>query len=358
MIAKCRINGADIVIEQLASGAISIKGLDGGSIKANLRYIAESNGIPFDKNWNTRYFGTRVIKALNGIKVSNNLIAQERCMAGQFLTETDDGEVEITHDNVVKVEAMISYDSKYARSGNKESGPDDAWKENAVPTKKAEEAENATKNWSPFNVYKGYRGSTAFWMDKLKDFYFVKDSYSNIPKSRSEIFSFIIFNAVCAVDTENSTHINADKVGRVQLSERIIAHQNDLIELLKNDNRTYELISILSMDTEPEEGSGFPSRNNFSFATKFCHYACLYLFDEEFSEYQDSYSIYDDILGSALGMTPAQGKHTGEYYATFYKGYQDLIDQKIKESGQPVSRNGFDHLLWYFYKGHGKSKLK
>lgn len=346
MIAKCRINGADIVIEQLASGAISIKGLDGGSIKANLRYIAESNGIPFDKNWNTRYFGTRVIKALNGIKVSSNLIAQERCMAGQFLTETDDGEVEITHDNVVKVEAMISYDSKYARSGNKESGPDDAWKE---------EAKN---NWAPFKEYDGYRGSTAFWMDRLKDFYFVKDSYSNIPKSRTEIFSFIIFNAVCAVDTENSTHINADKVGRVQLSERIIAHQNDLIELLKNDNGAYELISILSSDTSPKDKEKYHSRNNFSFATKFCHYACLFLFDEEFSEYQDSYSIFDDILGSALGMTPAQGKHTGEYYATFYKGYQDLVDQKIKESGQPISRNGFDHLLWYFYKGHGKSKLK
>ena len=38
-----------------------------------------------------------------------------------------------------------------------------------------------------------------------------------------------------------------------------------------------------------------------------------------------------------------------------YAKYQDIIktilDNAEKESGIRISRNGFDHLIWYYYKG-------
>lgn len=81
----------------------------------------------------------------------------------------------LTIDNVAKVEAMIRNDAAYLKSSDKHKGP-----------------------------AKGYSGSTAYWMCRLR-----KNINSLKPLDRD-----IIFSAVCAVDRENSTHLNADKCGR------------------------------------------------------------------------------------------------------------------------------------------------
>ena len=189
-------------------------------------------------------------------------------------------------------------------------------------------------------------------------------------------YRFLIYNAVCAVDAENSTHINADKVGRKEITDRIVEHGDKLLERLK-DTTDYPLIRILSEKTDPEgnkanEGKQIPPRKNFSFATKFCHYACFYIFENKDVEYRDSYSIYDYIVSNALttyygfeDIKPSENDSDDkQFFVEKYRNYQTFIDnlrdnaaKEYKESN-PVSRNGFDHLLWYYYKGKGKNNQK
>ena len=42
----------------------------------------------------------------------------------------------------------------------------------------------------------------------------------------------------------------------------------------------------------------------------------------------------------------------------YYKTFQAAIDKVIERSGANISRNGFDHLLWYYFKGDRLKKEK
>lgn len=145
------------------------------------------------------------------------------------------------------------------------------------------------------------------------------------------------------------------------------------MKLLK-DTTDYPLIGILSEETNPkyEAGNTNPARKNFSFATKFCHYACFYIFENKDVEYRDSYSIYDYIVSSALttyygfeDIKPSENdSDEKQFFVEKYRNYQTFID-KIRDDAanaanapNTVSRNGFDHLLWYYYKGKGKNNQK
>ena len=75
---------------------------------------------------------------------SMNKIGNELEIAKKYMLMTIETKalVEITQDNVARVEAMIQNDAAYLNSGNKEYGPD--------------------KN--------GKGGSTAYWMCQLRDY--------------------------------------------------------------------------------------------------------------------------------------------------------------------------------------------
>lgn len=330
------------------------------SVKSGLREIAKDRGIFIDESWNTRYLGQRVLKALmGGVDVANRKdtqIEREMMLASAFLETDDNGNVKITLDNVAKIEAMISYDSKYSRAGNPYSKPDVKW------------LEQRKKNFRPMGDYKGYRGSSAFWMKRIGDYLYdnsVEDNFKDI-KDPQVYYEFLVYNAVCAVDAENSTHINADSVGREQLTSRIVSLDKDFLTQLK-DTKDYPLIKLLSKQTEPNgktyklktgEVKKISSRENFSFATKFCHYACFFIFEENDTEYRDSYSIYDYVVSNALkehydfvDMEQDSIVVPDNFYVEKYRNYQRKVDD-IR--GDVVSRNGFDHLMWYYYKGRGK----
>jgi len=122
------------------------------------------------------------------------------------------------------------------------------------------------------------------------------------------------------------------------------------LECLKKPKETqYHLIKELSKTTHPK-GQKYKARMNLSFASKFCHYACFYLFEGK--KAQDNYSIYDNIVRKVL---PRYCGHFGVVRQRLmdkdYVTYQETIDAIIKASGGHVSRNGFDHLLWYYFKG-------
>lgn len=99
-------------------------------------------------------------------------------------------------------------------------------------------------------------------------------------------------------------------------------------------------------------------RKNYAFATKFCHYMCFNLFVGR--KQQDNYSIYDNVVAGVLGEYAAEygiynnkmEPYTVKDFNTYkkYAIYSEVIDKIILSLGAKVSRNGFDHLLWYANK--------
>lgn len=112
------------------------------------------------------------------------------------------------------------------------------------------------------------------------------------------------------------------------------------------------MIRIIADETHPagngKNGKAYIPRRNISFASKFCHYACFYLFEGE--PEQDNYSIWDNVLRKVMS------KYIKHYQLVKrnlddYSEYRKTVDLLIKASNSEISRNGFDHLLWYYFKG-------
>jgi hypothetical protein len=240
-------------------------------------------------------------------------IAQEHKASLKYdlkrITKAKELLVQLTRDNVARVESMIRNDSDYSNSANELS-----------------------------------ESSSAFWLNKLSavilDGKIVSDKeYVNI-----------VSQSVSAIDRENSTHLNADGVGREELTQRILQlKKSDLLRFLKQPQRDgYKLVEILAAPTHPVEAK-MKSRRNPSFASKFCHYACMYIFRD--LEEQDNFSIFDSVVCKHM---PKYAKHYNipipSDYRESYAAYISTIDKIIIASGDEISRNGFDHLLWYFHK--------
>lgn len=213
--------------------------------------------------------------------------------------------VELTVENVARVEFMIRNNSRYAGQNNK---------------------------------------STTIWLKK----------FANALKGEhtQEDYRKIVFEIVSGIDRTNSTHINADGVGREELTERIVKiDKNLLFQYLKSPEKdNYKLIEILSEETHPDPANpNMHARRNYSFATKFCHDTAFYLFEDEVE--QDNFSKYDNVVAQNIGKY-------ADYYkiknpndiGCNYKSFITLVDAIIKKSGNKISRNGFDHLLWYMNK--------
>ena len=210
--------------------------------------------------------------------------------------------VELTQENVAKVEAMIRTDSNY-------------------------------------RIDKQDKKKSPYWIIEMGKF-LKGESYAY------EI-NYIVGEIVRLLDNENSTRLNADGCGREKMKERILIRKNELLESLENRDRGFELIDILSERTKQEKGG----RRNISFASKFCHFSCFYIFKGE--DAQDNFSIYDGVVAGALPKYLAYYKLNDKVQIKDknYREYSKAIDDMIKASGSKISRNGFDHLVWYYFKG-------
>ena len=213
--------------------------------------------------------------------------------------------VELTVENVARVEFMIRHNSRYAGQNNK---------------------------------------STTIWLKK----------FANALKGEhtQEDYRKIVFEVVSGIDRTNSTHINADGVGREELTERIVnIDKNLLFQYLKSPEKdNYKLIEILSEKTHPDPANpNMHARRNYSFATKFCHDTAFYLFEDEVE--QDNFSKYDNVVAQNIGKYADYYEIKNPNDISYnYKSFITLVDTIIKESGNKISRNGFDHLLWYMNK--------
>lgn len=180
-----------------------------------------------------------------------------------------------------------------------------------------------------------------FWFAKLKEVLLNKQKVSK------ETYYDYIFNAVKRVDASNSTHLNADKVGREEISKRIAKiPKRKLIKYLKYPLKTnYKLFGIIKERTS----ATVKPRENPSFASKFCTEACFNFFKG--TEYEDNYSKFDNIVRKALPYYAAyynidiRDLNLSEYY-----DYQYLIDTIRSKAEIEISRYAFDHLLWYYFK--------
>lgn len=192
------------------------------------------------------------------------------------------------------------------------------------------------------------KGSGAYWLSKLKEVY---EAEKRGKKTKESEVKEIIENAVVSIDIENSTHLNADKVGRKEISARILKvyKAGKLFDLLKNPGEEYALLNIIAEKTNPNDKC-IHGRTNLSFASKFCHYASFFIFEGK--KEQDNYSIWDSILRKAIPLyLDYYDMNLKEYNLMNYCDYQRAIADIIVKSGERISRNGFDHLLWYYYKG-------
>lgn len=161
--------------------------------------------------------------------IVRNIIQEELELAKSKMFEEviykDKTLVKLTRDNVAIVEAMIRNDSAYIHSSDK----------------------NAKPVYSRNNTIK-YGGSTAYWMTQLK--------YILTPCDLSADYSYedIIKSAVESVDRENSTHLNADGIGRFEITKRIQEFdRSELIECLKNpDYKDMLLVQEISKITSAQ----------------------------------------------------------------------------------------------------------
>ena len=245
------------------------------------------------------------------LELSKSKMIEEVSFSGTTLAK-------ITRDNVAIVEAMIRNDSAYIRVNDPSAGP------------KYNRSGKQT-----------YGGSSAYWMTKLKR------CLNNKGDCADYSYEEIIRGAVEAIDRENSTNLNADSCGREEIIKRILKREKrELLTCLSQpEYEDMKLVRIIAKVTSAEKRA----RTNLSFASKFCHYACFFLFDG--MESQDNYSIYDSILRNVL---PNYLEYYGikeQFDLADYKQYQQAIDRIREASGIEISRNGFDHLLWYYHKG-------
>lgn len=249
----------------------------------------------------------------------NNKIQQEQKLSEKYLLTTikvkERELVKLTQDNVARVEAMIANDSDYLKEMQIKE-PDG----------------------------KKYEGSNAYWIMEL-----IKLLNARGKINRSE-YERIVKEVVNAIDRSNSTHLNADGSGREEIAARIYGiGRAKLKKYLKDPDETnLKLITIISNKTTGKDKKG---RKNLSFASKFCQEVCFHLFQK--TKYQDNYSKYDAVVRKCIplyaeyyGIECEKGKLEGNY-----EYYRTMIDSIIKKSGNKISRNGFDHLLWYYFKG-------
>lgn len=240
------------------------------------------------------------------------LIREEEKSNGLMLRADDDGLVQLDEDNIAIAGAMIRDNPSYRKSFNS-------------------------------NI----EGTTAYCIHRLID---------DIRSSGSMLTESIVYNAVVAVDKDNSTHLNADGCGRAQLTNRIVSYGKEqlIIDITNPKGTDYKLIKHLSTDTEPtghaSSGKQYKPRSNRSFASKFCHFLCYYYFDDE---RKDNFPIYDNIMLNALPL------YLDKYSINYgnkerlktYKNYVEAIEALTKKMQFDVSKNALERLIWYYHNG-------
>ena len=311
----------------------------------------------------------------------------------KYELETRDGLTRICPENVYKVNAMIKSNSSYVKADLVGAGPERKKNRN----KEGEKDKYLRETWLFDDYYKRnvddkilevyqsdsddfiYIGSSAYWFARLREE--LPKETTALSKEKEKRIRYIVYKTVHAVDNENSTHLNADRIGRAVLSQRIFdlikcgslfdrlrAPDYTIIEEMSEKEKKAKLCEGFVDGSEKE---GKEPRNYLSFVSKWCCNACKKYLQ---GEYVDNYAKVDEVVKKALlkyetkckkddlkfwilkdgkdleDEEDKSRKKSNELIMKHYKSYIDIIDA-VRTSDKEISRIGLDHLLWYANKG-------
>lgn len=243
----------------------------------------------------------------------------------------------LTEKNARFIEAVVRLDSNYARDFC-ENEPDSEFD----PEINAQDAKGK------------YCGSSAYWFKKMKE------DGTNFKKC--------VLGAVIAVDTVNSTHLEACNNGRREARDIICDYCHNCEDLVKKLNVPYSadknhILSLLCQPMDAKNKKG--KRYNLSFASKFCSYAAELLnANLRYSKYDDVVSdilpLYADVyLGrkypkGAFKIKYGQKGDVLQQRLDLYSKYDKCIDDILNTlKGEKIflKKEELDHIIWYGYKG-------
>lgn len=268
--------------------------------------------------------------------VKGLLLMEEEAASKKYVLEEKDNKVVISKDNVAKVFAMMANSPQYKRAAN---------------------INNENSSSRLFNNWK-------------------KDGYISIADLK-----FLLER----LNAENSTHTYESDI--LQIRDNIIQIANGNIDK-KTDNDNIKVDNIKKCLEKArlclvEEIIAKCNQTPLSFATKFCHYACVYMFKLDENERdkldenerdrldnaRDNFPIFDDIMRKNLGkysnawetektkgklkrnFTPKELADSDSEFgiSDFYKFYRDCIKTIADENN--VSKTGVEQLIWYYHNG-------
>ena len=295
------------------------------------------------------------------LNIEDNVSNYEKYM----LKEDKNGRVIISQDNVLRANAMIQSNSSYRRSADSSACP--ILKRNKTIEDKMCNGDYTDEITEDDKKIFKYLGSSAYWFSLLKEFYKTPKKKTVIikPRNASEhkyevSFGYVLYKTICCVDNENSTHLNADGVGRALIAYRLYnIGIDDLVEKLKKPQ--YAIIEELSKEITDDDENLCKDKSYYhvSFASKWCHNACYYMLDDK---YGDNFAKVDSVMREALlkYQEDALLKYPSLNFDILkdnrkigksYGKYIDIIDAVRGSGKDEISRNGLDHLLWYSNKG-------
>ena len=205
------------------------------------------------------------------------------------------------------------------------------------------------------------------------------DTRSKIEKLRICIDLDTLKSIIEDINKQNSTHTSKREIG--VLAERIVKYNQNrknkgLINFLCEPDKEFSLIKELSKKIKVNKRE----RSNFSLAAKICQTLCFVI--NEGNGYQDNFMKFDNVLKSnlpkylrAYNISIEQilnnekkeiitfneykrNKKDGDeeillnwlYKEQKYPIYLKMIKLLIEASGNKISKNGLDHLIWYTNK--------
>ncbi len=234
--------------------------------------------------------------------------------------DKEDNLVILNYENALKVEAMIRSDVNFKKAYDVTKGPNGKGKSK-------------------------YIGSSAYWGERLKNYFWEN-------KNDDKEYKEVIENFVDAVDNENSTHLSTND-GRKAVKDIIMKIGKQLYQYLRDAN--YDLVDIIDNPKDKET-------HRYSFATKFCHYACYYIFKDTDSKKADNFAIFDSILEKYLPLyfekydinwSKVNYREKGNY-SKFIEDFNKLKKtvNKTLANDEQITLNDIDHIIWYYHRGN------
>ena len=145
-------------------------------------------------------------------------------------------------------------------------------------------------------------------------------------------------NACTIINRENNTHLrNTDKEAICRRIIRDYPSYTMYENALTSDD--HPLIGLIRYRNDIQFET---IRDNYSFATKFCHFSCYFLLETDND--RDRYPIYDSVMKKYIKDV----HYVRDDQMESYNNYISTIDNII--NNRNISRNGFDHLIWIYYR--------